>query len=59
MGRPYGGLVDLKAKKPTNLTTVRREHSWLPGINQADRQGYVEVENMSSIDFPILALSLL
>lgn len=58
-GVPLWGLVDLKAKKPANVTTVRREYLWLPGIIQPGLQGYIDVENMPSVDFPILTLSVL
>ena len=58
-GAPLWGLVDLKAKKPVNVTTVRREHLWLPGVIEPGGQGYIDVENMPSVDFPILALSVL
>ena len=58
-GAPLWGLVNPKAKKPANVTTVTREHLWLPGYIEPDRQGSVDVENLPSVDFPILALSLL
>ena len=58
-GVPLWGLVDLKAKRPANVTTVRREHLWLPGIVEPGGQGNIDVENMPSVDFPILALSML
>lgn len=57
-GTPLWGLVDPKATIPINVTTVEREHLWLPGIVKPGQQGYIDVENMPSIDFPILALSL-
>lgn len=58
-GVPLWGLVDPKAKKPANITIVSRKHLWLPGIIEPGGQGFIDVENMPSVDFPILALSLL
>lgn len=57
-GTPLWGLVDPKATIPTNVTTVEREHLWLPGIVEPGAHGHISVENMPSIDFPILALSV-
>lgn len=58
-GAPLWGLVNLKAKKPANVTTVAREHLWLPGHIALSTERTSVKEYLPSVDFPILALSLL